>query len=206
MNNRQVLTLASHPGDTTDAYGTCVTDPTRPSDDPRETGLVLTVPALAGLVDRWRLPTVPAAALGAPAHVTVLYPWVPAPVTDEALTQLRAAVTAVTPVTLTFEHLATFPSGVLYLQPEPEDDVRHLTSAVQAAFPQCLPYGGAFPDPVPHLTVAVAEPPALPKLEREVREALAAHLPVTATITHLTVMEQQPDGRWSEAHQVGLGL
>lgn len=201
MSGETKAVAERHPG----AYGVWVTDPTRPSDGLRETGLVLTVPELAGLVDRWRLPTVPAAALGAPAHVTVLYPWLPGPVTDEALTQLRAAVTAVAPVTLTFGRLGTFPSGVLYLRPEPEDDVRHLTAAVQAAFPHCLPYSGAFPDPLPHLTIALTDPPVLPALEREVRKALAADLPVTATITHLTVLEQRPDGRWSEAHEVGLG-
>lgn len=171
----------------------------------RESGLVLAVPRLTGVVDRWRLGTVPVAALGVPAHVTALYPWVPAPATDESLARLRESVRALAPVTLTFRELGTFPSGVLYLRPEPEDQVRHLSQVLQSAFPGCLPYGGEFPDPVPHLTVAFTEPAALPELQRDVEEALAGDLPVTVTVTHLTVMEQQHDGRWIEAHHVGLG-
>ncbi|PPK92284.1 2'-5' RNA ligase superfamily protein [Kineococcus xinjiangensis] len=171
----------------------------------RETGLVLTVPALAPLVDRWRLTTVPSAALGGPVHVTALYPWLPAPAYGEGLARLRDLARDLAPLTLAFERLGTFPSGVLHLHPEPEDDVRHLARTLQAAFPQCPPYGGQFPDPVPHLTVATAPPEALPDLEREVRNALAPHLPVIATVDHLTVMEQQDDGRWLQAHHIGLG-
>lgn len=176
-----------------------------PVDDARESGLVLAIPSLAGVLDRWRHQTVPMATLGVPAHVTALYPWVPAPATGQALARLQESVRGLAPLTLTFSQLGTFPSGVLYLRPEPEDEVRHLSQVLQSAFPECLPYGGEFPDPVPHLTVALTQPDALAELRRDAEEGLASELPVTAKVTHLTVMEQQHDGRWREAHHVGLG-
>jgi hypothetical protein len=48
--------------------------------DVLESGLILPVPEVQPLVDRWRIATSEAAQLGAPAHVTLLFPWLPAPV------------------------------------------------------------------------------------------------------------------------------
>ncbi|NAZ82725.1 2'-5' RNA ligase family protein [Kineococcus sp. R8] len=173
---------------------------------PTTTGLVLTVPALAPVLDRTSLPTVPTAAAGAPPHVTVLFPWVPGPVAPADLARLETAVRGAGAVTLTFARLGTFADGgVLFLRPDPEEEVRRLVHRVLAAFPDQLPYGGRHGDPVPHLTVALAAPAELPDLEREVAAALAPQLPVTVTVAHLSVLEQVPGGRWHETHRVSLG-
>jgi hypothetical protein len=48
---------------------------------------------------------------------------------------------------------ARFP-GVLYLDPEPADGLRQLTLAIAGRWPKAPPYGGAFDEVIPHLTVA----------------------------------------------------
>lgn len=169
-----------------------------------ETGLVLVVPEAAALVDRWRVRTVPMARIGVPAHVTVLYPWVPAPVPDDALLQTREALRDCGPVTLTFRRVATFPE-VVYLVPEPKDHVRRLTHAMCRVFPECPPYGGQYSGNMPHLTVAITAPEDLEDLRREIEQVLAPALPFTATVENLTVMEQQPDGGWRQGHHLALG-
>ena len=52
-----------------------------------------------------------------------------------------------------FRELARFP-GVLYLDPEPASGFQRLTAAIVERWPDAPPYGGAFEEVIPHLTVA----------------------------------------------------
>lgn len=86
------------------------------------------------------------------AHVTVLGPFLPAP-TAADLARVEAVVSGVPAFDFALDAVSEFPDGLLHLQPRPDDAFRRLTRALAAAFPQCPPYAGAFPDPVPHLTL-----------------------------------------------------
>lgn len=87
------------------------------------------------------------------AHITLLAPWLttpsPADLADLG-TMLREKAE---PFEVTLERVETFPDGLIHLRPEPEEPFRALTAALATAFPGCPPYAGAFPDPVPHLTL-----------------------------------------------------
>lgn len=91
-------------------------DPARPPAGP-ESGIVVPVPEADALVGEWRAAYDPAARLGVPAHVTLLYPFLPPPVPDAALARLAALVRAVPAWQARFSALADFPGGVLYLAP-----------------------------------------------------------------------------------------
>jgi hypothetical protein len=56
-----------------------------------ESGLILATPEIAGLVNPWLLATSENAQLGAPPLVTLLFPWLAAPVTETALDTVGAA-------------------------------------------------------------------------------------------------------------------
>ncbi|MGH7910894.1 MAG: 2'-5' RNA ligase family protein [Candidatus Dormibacteraceae bacterium] len=126
-----------------------------------ETALILALPELAGVVDRWRVPSVGNARLGLPPHVTVLFPWVPSEPAEPDLRRLRHAIRGFEPFSLTFREVATFPGcpGFVWLRPEPADLVLRLCLAVSAEFGEFSPYAGRHPDPVPHLTVAECSDP-----------------------------------------------
>jgi 2'-5' RNA ligase superfamily len=95
-----------------------------------------------------------AAALGVPAHVTVLYPFVPPPaITPSVVDALAVAVASVSAFGCEFGATEWFGEEVLWLAPRPDAPFLALTRAVCAAFPGYRPYGGAHADPVPHLTV-----------------------------------------------------
>jgi len=66
---------------------------------------------------------------------------------------LAAAVASVSAFGCEFPVTSWFGEDVLYLAPRPDEPFRALTRAVCAAFPGYLPYGGAFADTIPHLTV-----------------------------------------------------
>ncbi len=171
----------------------------------RESAIGISVPELADLIDHWRVPSVAAAALGVPPHITLLYPWRPAPLHISDLAEAASAVAGVAPFTLTFRRLGRFP-GVLFLHPEPGIILRDVMWRLAAAFPDTPLYGGQFADAVPHLTVAqAATEDALAGIETEVTAHLASHVPIEVTVRELAVMEESEDRQWTHRSTIRLG-
>lgn len=116
--------------------------------------VVVPVPAAEPLVSAWRQRFDASAAQGMPAHITALYPFLPEErLTGEVVAELRGLCAAVPALDLTFARFARFPD-VLYLDPAPADRLRQLTLAIARRWPEAPPYGGAYDEVVPHLTVA----------------------------------------------------
>jgi 2'-5' RNA ligase len=163
----------------------------------RESSIDVCLPELAELLDRWRLPTVAVASRGVPPHITLLYPWRPAPLGPSDIAEAAAAVAGTAPLTVTFRRLGRFP-GVLFLRPEPDNTLRALVRRLMHAFPDTPPYGGRFADPIPHLTVAAAATEdELDRLEAEIAAELASSLPLALTVRELALEEEGDDGVWS---------
>ena len=102
----------------------------------------------------WRQRFDSSAAQGMPAHVTVLFPFLPHDrLTDSVRVALRQICGDVPVLDVEFRRTARFP-GVLFLDPEPADGLRELTAALVRRWPEAPPYGGAFEEITPHLTVA----------------------------------------------------
>jgi 2'-5' RNA ligase superfamily protein len=126
---------------------------------PSQTGLIVAVPEAEPVVGAHRAALDPIASWGIPAHVTVLYPFLPPPAIDDAvLTKLGALFAALPAFEAALSRVSWFGSEVLWLAPEPGEPFRHLTGAVGDRFPSVLPYGGLFDDVVPHLTVGDRAP------------------------------------------------
>ncbi|MDP1876300.1 MAG: 2'-5' RNA ligase family protein [Actinomycetota bacterium] len=172
----------------------------------RETALLIEVPEAEPLVGPWRERYDPVTARGIPAHITALWPFVPPPDLDAAVIErLRMVLADVKPFACLLAGVDEFP-GVLWLRPEPDNPFRALTRALWTAFPEFPPYGGAFPDPQPHLTVGLANsPPAQAALHRELSDAFTGGLPVHCTMSSLTVFTSDDTGLWSRAHVLELG-
>jgi 2'-5' RNA ligase len=157
-----------------------------------DTGLVLRVPEVDPVVDRWRGRYDPVAALGVPAHVTVLYPWIStALLTGDDVAAITAIAAASEPFELTFARVGRFP-GTLWLDPQPGGPILALIAAVSARWPDYRPYGGTYGDqPVPHLTVAdKTDPAAL----GHVVDDLERSLPVRSRIAELSLVVRRADG------------
>ena len=165
-----------------------------------ETAIVVLVPEARAAADRWRRAHTADGAAGMPPHVTLLYPFVDDAVLGEPeLEAVRAVVSAHAAFDFTLARLDAFP-GVLYLAPEPDGPFRELTAALARAFPEHPPYGGAFDDVVPHLTLA--EDAAAP-LE-EIRVDVAGALPIAARAGEAAVM-RLVDDRWAVHARAPLG-
>lgn len=149
-----------------------------------QTGVVLPVPELEPVVSDWRRRYDVTAAGGVPAHVTVLFPFLPVDeLTPPVLARLGRVFARTPAPRVTFHRTARFPD-VLYLAPDPEEGVRQMTAALTALWPQLQPYGGVHRDVVPHLTVAHhVDEEALRSAEQDVVRAL----PVEAELSQAAV-------------------
>lgn len=169
-----------------------------------ESALIIEVPEAESLVGRWRLAHDPSAALGIPAHVTVLYPFVPpARIGPDTYAALREICTAFAPFAAELRFVASFAGGVVYLAPEPADRFRALTTAAWERFPGHPPYEGRFEDVVPHLTIGESPPDQGRDLQREAHGTLAGRLPLPFRVDHVSLFVAS-DGRWSSTAQFAL--
>lgn len=160
----------------------------------RRSGLVVPMPELEALVGEHRRAWDPVAALGAGAHVTVLFPFaVPDTIDTMVLRRVERALVNFAPFAVTFEAVREFPDHVLYLAPEPAEPFRALTEALAVAFPEYPPYGGQFTEIIPHLTVAHRQDAPIEAIAAEVEP----RLPVDARASRVEIWEEGVDGRWS---------
>ena len=169
-----------------------------------QSGLVIPVAAATAAVAPWRERLDPAAVHGVPAHVTVLFPFVPPARIGPAIAQRLAQLFASSrPFDFTLTRIGWFGDAVVYLAPEPAAPFVALTERVVAAFPEHPPYEGAFAEITPHLTVGDRGAPA------ELRAAAAAvapALPIAARATEVWLMVGAPEpGSWRMHTRFPLG-
>jgi 2'-5' RNA ligase len=125
-----------------------------------ESALIIPIPQVEPLVGRHRALLDPAAAWGVPAHVTVVYPFLPpGQITDDVRRTLREVITAISAFDVEFSRIRWFDDLVVWLSPEPAEQFRRLTMAIWGRFPQAPPYRGAYGDTVtPHLIIGDRDP------------------------------------------------
>src|SRR6266567_1062621 len=113
---------------------------------PVESALVILIPEAEVLVESFRRQHDPSAALGVPAHVTVLYPFKsPRELTADVIQTLKELFSKFPVFSASLIDVRRFP-GVLYLSPVPDKTFRRLTEIVTKRFPETLPYAGQFAD------------------------------------------------------------
>ena len=165
----------------------------------------LLVPAATERVGTWYRST-RSAIDGMPPHITLLWPWLAAPVPDDAIERVRRVVTGVEGFALQLCDVGRFP-GVVYLAPQPRALVDDLIARLAAAFPATPPYGGAFgQEPVPHLTVATStDERELDEIERRLRTL--TENPLRLVVDRVSISEQDDGqgGRWAVRAEVPLG-
>ncbi|HEX4777989.1 MAG TPA: 2'-5' RNA ligase family protein [Acidimicrobiia bacterium] len=164
----------------------------------RASALVVPVENAPPALDRLRARHDPSARQGVPAHVTVLYPFVPAGAIDETLGRgLRDVAAHVEPFPVQLTRAGTF-GPLLYLAPEPAAPFVALTRVISARWPEHQPYRGRHAETVPHLTVAQRATPQL-------RDELDAIVPVDAYARELWLVALDARRRWVVRWRGALG-
>ena len=158
-------------------------------------GLIVAIPEAEALVGRHRVALDINARAGVPAHVTVLYPFLPTRDIDTGvLERLGALFGSVPAFEVALTRTAWFGEHVLWLAPADPAPFVALTSLVHGAYPGYPPFAGLYADVVPHLTVGHGERLAeMIEAEGEVRE----HLPIRSRVREVLLLAQdEPEGDW----------
>jgi len=151
-----------------------------------QTAVIVPVPAVEEATSPWRGRFDTSAPFGVPAHVTIVFPFVPLPqLSTRDIVDLASLFADEPACTVDFARLARFAGAggaadVLYLEPTPDGAFRRLTAALVSRWPQAPPYAGQVADPTPHLTVTETAPA---DMVEAARVAVGAWLPITAHIT-----------------------
>jgi 2'-5' RNA ligase len=149
---------------------------------PWATALVVFVPEAETAIGEIRLQHDRNAMLGAPAHITVLFPFVDGDEIDEdALGRLFAAIPA---FDFVLDRVERWDNGVVWLHPEPSQPFEDLTAAVWQRWPNHPPYEGEFELVIPHLTLS--ETPIDVEID----------LPISSRAKEVALIEQGRDSRW----------
>jgi len=176
---------------------TTPSEATKPSER-REVGrsaLILPVPEAEPLVAEWRARWDPNASLGIPAHITLLFPFLPQDrITSAEVTRLRDLFSQIPEADISLTHTARF-DGVLYLAPEPDGFFRDITMRLWAMYPDTPPYGGLYDDMKPHLTVVQSVDEVV---LRQAESALSEGLPVAVRPREAWLLLEATDGRWHQ--------
>lgn len=108
-----------------------------------QSALIVSIPEAEEAVAPHRARFDDAAAWGIPAHVTVLFPFMPpSGVNTQVIGTLADAISSVPRFHAAFESTGWFGTNVLWLAPKPTAVFGALTRAVAEAFPDYPPYGG----------------------------------------------------------------
>ena len=168
------------------------------------TALVVLVPEAEPVVGPWRARHDPVAAIGVPAHITLIHPFLDDPVGPRQLEDLREILSGQPRFSYRLGGGGRF-DATLYLMPEPAEPFRLLVRTLVDRF-GVKPYEGRhWPEIVPHLTVGDRmEPAALVRLEAEFSEVAAARLPLDCTASAVVLLAHR-NGWWHRIASVALG-
>jgi 2'-5' RNA ligase len=162
-----------------------------------ESALVILVSEAEPLVGSFRDLYDAGAAMGVPAHFTVLYPFKPPDeINETVLDRLRHVFSRFEQFDFALTTIHRFSGETLYLAPEPDEPFRRLTLAAWKCFPETPPYGGVYSAVAPHLTVArLDNDKCLDEIARDFERATQGKLPIGARAAEVALMDTR-SGRW----------
>jgi 2'-5' RNA ligase len=122
----------------------------------------------------------------------------PENITASVVQRIESVLREVQGFEFSLAKVARFPATA-YLEPEPASPFIALTESLTREFPQFPPFGGEFPNIVPHLTVAHGSVTEAGATESELVSSLALHGPITSICSSLVLMENS-SGTWRQMH------
>jgi 2'-5' RNA ligase len=163
------------------------------------TALIIAVPEAEPLVGEWRAKHDWSAQHGVPAHITLLFPFMPAEEVDDHLGDLRGLFASQPAFRYRLPRVARFPD-VAWLAPEPAKPFNHLTELIVSRYPDYPPYEGIHDEVIPHLTVAEGGP----ELQDDVEVALTPGLPIETEAREVTLIVEDASGHWRSGERFPL--
>lgn len=169
-----------------------------------QSALVVVVPEAEPLVGALRSRFDPSALVGMPAHITILFPFMPVErLSPDILGKLGAVVGRFGEFEFSLERIERFPRTT-YLAPEPPEPFAAITAALAREFPDYPPYRGRFSKAIPHLTVADRNEEFADAAARELADVLSRLGGVRAICQAVMLLENSHEGRWRDYDSFAL--
>ena len=172
----------------------------------RRSALVVVAAEAEPMVAEWRLRYQPKAVEhGLPAHLTILFPFVPATeIDDERLKELRRLYAPVRPFAYELASVESFPDAA-WLGPVPAEPFHALVDRARQAFPALPPYGDPEHVVVPHCTVGTDDDPErVLDMVRALREGLGPRLPIRCRADEVALLAEEVDRTWARRDAFAL--
>ena len=147
------------------------------------TNLVVLVPEAEAALELSNHAAAPGAELTAPAHMTLVYPFMPAETLDERSHELSAFFAEQRPFHLELR-VGWFGREVLLLAPTDPERLVLLTKAVISHWPEYPYYGGTYDVIEPHLSLGFGSEADL----APIAELVEPLTPVRSTVTEVTIL------------------
>jgi 2'-5' RNA ligase len=167
-----------------------------------ESALVVVVPEAESVAGPWRARLDPSAGQGVPAHVTILYPFVPPAQLDE---HLFAAVEELFRAFGAFEYeldeVRWFGEDVVWLSPSPVEPFLRLLDLAYKRWPQYPPYGRLDLVPTPHVTLGQGA--AMAEMV-SAAEAVSPSLPIRARAAEISLLASRGEPPWERVRSFPL--
>ena len=168
-----------------------------------QTALIITVPEAEQLVTETRDKYDPASMFGVPAHISLLYPFMPpAKVDDLVLQKLESLFSNLVSFSYRLDSIQAFPE-TLYIAPEPTSEFVRMIQAIARAFPEYPPYGDEHESIVPHMTIAFRHRRKWRRIKEKLEPALETGAGFTALCDRITLIENS-SGMWRDMHEFPL--
>jgi 2'-5' RNA ligase len=165
-----------------------------------QSGLIVAIelPApLAAVRTRFGAMTSP----GLPAHVTILFPFIPVDNLDPSVGAAVAELAAERePFRARFEQVL-HQDSMVWLVPGQQEPFLELTTAVVARWPAYLPYGGAYDSLIAHLTLVESSNDAIARAT----SAALGQGPFEVLVEELQLIGEVESGGWRELGRFRLG-
>ena len=121
--------------------------------------------------------------LTAPAHITLVYPFLPSSAVEAAKAEMERFFAGLHPMSFKL-NLGWFGREVLILIPDPAEPLIHLTQSILDQWPEYSYYGGLYDEIEPHLSLGFGTA----ELLEPIAVALEAYVPISVTIAAVTLL------------------
>lgn len=169
-----------------------------------ETGLIIPVPAFESFIRHHRRINSAVSPEGVPAHLTLLYPFLPPMGCKEAHAEVAGFFSEVKPFEFELTKVGWFGDRVVFLAPEDPGPFIALTERLIEHWSVCIPYGGRHGGAhVPHLTLGIE---GTPEEMASLAEAAERLLPIRCVADQAWLMIGTPrPAEWKIAARFAFG-
>ncbi len=169
-----------------------------------ETGLIVPVPEFESFIRHHRTFNDAVSPEGVPAHLTLLYPFLPPLGCKEAHREVAEFFAEVEPFEFKLTEVGWFDERVVFLAPEDPSPFVSLTERLIEHWDVCIPYGGRHGGAhVPHLTLGIE---GTPEEMASLAEAAERLLPVSCVADQAWLMIGTPrPAEWNIAAKFPFG-